>query len=140
MAPQHMSLWIARGLIGFAALLELFAFFVFLAVGLWSEEALHAALRLLAVVTLLAGAIMYFGIRLHRSARPPLAVQRPIWLWFSRGLILLAVPTELFGLYFSMMSGEAAVLVLTTIVAGAIVFVSNRAGRRATGQNNAGAI
>ena len=128
-----MSLWIARGLIGFAALLELFAFYVFLAVGLWSEEVLHAALAGLAVVTLIAGAIMYFGIRLHRSARPPLALQRPAWLWVSRGLILLAAPIELFGIYVFMISDEAAVLVLTTIVAGAIVFVSSRAGRRATG-------
>ena len=99
-----MSLWIARGLIGFAALLELFAFYVFVAVGLWSEESLHAALLVLAVVTLLAGAIMYFGIRLHRSARPPLALQRPAWLWVARGLILLAVPIELFGIYGFMLS------------------------------------
>ena|SRR5215510_15988928 len=133
MAPQHMSLWIARGLIGFAALLELFAFFVFFAVGLWSEESLNGALRILAVVTLLAGGIMYFGIRLHRSIRPPRALQRPGWLWVSRGLILLAVPIELFGMYIFMISGQAAVLVLTTILAGAIVFASNRAGRRATG-------
>src|SRR5262245_7510044 len=133
MAPQHMSLWIARGLIGFAALLELFAFFIFVAVGLWSEESFNATVRVFAVVTLLAGAIMSFGIRLHRSARPPLALQRPAWRWVSRGLILLAVPIELFGIYVFMISGEAAVLVFTTILAGAIVFVSNRAGRRATG-------